>query len=185
MEKHTMNKATIFASGLLFVSMGASAGINDLKSACTILSSEGIETRDIHKSQYDGLYHCNSNYYDTDTNRQNKEGISNNIAYYVTGASSTNWDEIKIVANINTPQQITETHQKFRSLLGKITSELTKERVTFDDNPDTPTDDFFSMVHAGKYTKANDWFQSGHTGTLTVESWPNHKGFEYRFIIKQ
>jgi hypothetical protein len=180
-----MNKAAIFASGLLLISMGASANISDLTSACELLSNEGIKIRKIYQDQYDNLYHCNSDYYDVDTNLTNDQGLSNNIAYYVTGPNSNNWDEIKIVANINTPQQITETHQKLRAILGKVTSELAGRKIVFDDNPDTVTDDFFSMVHAGKYNKPTDWFQSGHIATLTIDEWPNNKGFEYRFILKK
>lgn len=180
-----MRKSAIFVSGLLIASMNASANVNSLKSACELLVSEGMNTRKTYQDQYDKFYHCNSDYYPFDTKSVNREGLSNNIAYYVTGPNSSNWNEIKVVANINNPSDITETHKKFREILGKITSELTGKDITFDDNPDTVTDDFFSMVHAGKYNKPIDWFQSGHIATLKIDEWPSNTGFEYRFILKK
>lgn len=159
--------------------------LTNLEDACNALNDIGITTRPLKKQDYDNKYHCNSDYYDVDSDTKNGFGLSNNIAYYVTGNDSVNWSELKVVVNINTPSNLDEAQTMFRNAIVLITSKLAPNDVKAQNAEFLIKDEnFYSDVREGKYSSVSDWFDIGYHTKLVVDDWPS-SGFEYRFTIER
>lgn len=145
--------------------------------ACDYLSSIGMPTRE-WKEDFQG-YFCASNYYETDI--INDYTLSNNIAYYVEGKQSNDWDKIKIVANVNEPKQIVETKKKIVQAINTFTLKFAGSTIINNEK------EFYTDAHSGVYQqpfKAADNEYNVFFMSFSVVDWNTDKGgYEYRFEL--
>ncbi|ACK69507.1 GUN4 domain protein [Gloeothece citriformis PCC 7424] len=135
---------------------------------CSYLNEVGLKTRDYKDLLGDGNYSCSSPYQELG---EKSSGLKNNIAYYVSG-SLTNITELKIVLNVNQPNQAQSAHQTMVNY-GNI---LLKKAIGMNF-----TQEILKALELGT---PNSWNFNNYTILVIREDWINGKGYEIKLIIK-
>lgn len=136
--------------------------------ACGLIADQGIKTKTGWKTYGEGMWGCNSDMINTDSNSY----LANNITYYAEG-TKTRVEALKLLVNINNREQANAALRKLNDLTSLLTTKATGGQK--------PPQTFMNAVMIGAIGKAT-------VGKTSLElkriDWPSGKGYDLKVTIQ-